>query len=127
MKIVCFIQYQLDPFQLTQFSEYAKNWGQIIPTCGGSLIGYFLPDEGTNNIGYGLIGFESLAAYEAYRTKLKQDAQGKKNFEFAKQQRFILQETRTFLQPVQETLFKGGFTMSGTQPVSSFEQTGAAS
>ena len=60
---VCFIRYQIDPFQREAFEEYAKTWGDIIPRCGGNLLGYFLPDEGTNDIAWGLIAFDSLAVY----------------------------------------------------------------
>src|SRR5581483_5547615 len=82
MRIVCFIRYQIDPFQRGAFAEYAANWGRIIPRCGGRLIGYFLPHEGTNDIGWGLIAFESLAAYEAYRARIRADGEGQKNFAF---------------------------------------------
>lgn len=47
--ITCFIRYQIDPFQREAFKEYAQNWGHIIPRCGGHLLGYFLPHEGTND------------------------------------------------------------------------------
>lgn len=104
--ITCFIRYEIDPFQKEAFQEYANNWGRIIPRCGGSLIGYFLPHEGTNTVAYGLISFESLAAYEAYRTRLKTDPEGKANFEFARTNRFILKEERTFLEAVPTTLLK---------------------
>jgi len=106
MKITCFIQYKLDPSKLNQFEEYAKNWGSIIPTCGGELLGYFLPHEGTNNIGYGLIAFNGLAEYESYRARLKNDNTGRENFLFAQENRFILEETRTFLSWVPETRMK---------------------
>lgn len=76
MTITCFIRYQIDPFQREAFREYAENWGRIIPRCGGQLLGYFLPHEGSNDIAWGLIAFPSLAAYEAYRTRLKGDAGG---------------------------------------------------
>ena len=49
MSITCFIRYQIDPFQRAAFHEYATAWTTIIPRCGGDLIGYFLPDEGTND------------------------------------------------------------------------------
>jgi hypothetical protein len=98
MSIVCFIRYQLDPFQLAAFRTYAENWSRIIPRCGGDLIGYFLPHEGTNDIAWGLIKLESLAAYESYRTRLKQDAAARENFAYAQAQRFILREERTFLE-----------------------------
>ena len=100
MQIACFIRYQIDPFQRDAFKQYAENWGRISPRCGGHLIGYFLPHEGTNDIAWGLIAFESLAAYEAYRARLKADPGGKANFQMAQDGRFILEETRTFLTPV---------------------------
>ena len=100
MTITCFIRYQIDPFQRDEFKQYAENWGRIIPRCGGQLIGYFLPHEGTNDIAWGLIGFESLAAYETYRAKLKTDAEARDNFGFAVNNRIILREERTFLEGV---------------------------
>ena len=71
--LTCVIRYEIDPFQRDAFEEYARNWGRIIPRCGGHLIGYFLPHEGTNDIAWGLIGFDDLAAYEAYRARIKSD------------------------------------------------------
>lgn len=104
MSITCFIRYEIDPFQRDQFAKYAENWGAIIPACGGNLLGYFLPHEGTNNIAYGLISFDGLAAYERYRQRLKSDPAGKANFEFAQDKRFILNERRTFLENVASTM-----------------------
>ncbi len=100
MSITCFIRYEIDPFQREAFREYAENWGRIIPRCGGNLIGYFLPLEGTNYEAWGLIGFDSLAAYEAYRARLKVDTEGRANFAMAQQKRFILREERTFTETV---------------------------
>jgi NIPSNAP len=102
--ISCFIRYQIDPAQVDAFRTYAQQWGNIIPRCGGRLIGYFLPHEGTNDIAWGLIGFNSLADYEVYRSRLKADPQGQQNFEFARTRRFILREERTFLAGVDGTL-----------------------
>ena len=100
MPITCFIRYQIDPFQRDAFRAYAENWGRIIPRCGGNLLGYFLPSEGTSDIAWGLIGFDSLAAYEAYRARLRADPEGRENFALAQRQRFILREERTFCEPV---------------------------
>lgn len=100
MRITCFIRYEIDPRQRAAFQTYAEAWGRIIPKCGGDLIGYFLPHEGTNNVAFGLIAFESLAAYEAYRARLKADPEGRENFAFAQAQRFILREERSFLENV---------------------------
>ena len=98
MSIVCFIRYDIDPFQRDAFKTYAENWRRIIPGCGADLVGYFLPHEGTNHVAWGLVKAESLAAYEGYRTRLKQDAAARENFAFAHTQRFILREERTFLE-----------------------------
>ena len=103
MAITCFIRYEIDPFQRDAFKEYADNWGRIIPRCGGDLVGYFLPHEGTNNVAWGLIAFDSLAAYEAYRSRLKSDPEGRSNFAFAQKHRLILREERTFLETVEGT------------------------
>jgi hypothetical protein len=100
MSITVFIRYQLDPFKRAQFEDYSKRWLSIIPKCGGDLIGYFMPHEGTNNIAFALITFDSLAAYEAYRARLRQDADGMANFHFAEDNKFILAEERTFLRKV---------------------------
>jgi hypothetical protein len=100
MSITCIIRYEIDPFQREAFRQYAANWGRIIPRCGGRLLGYFLPLEGTSYVGWGLIGFDSLAAYEAYRARLKADAEGRDNFAMAQRQRFILREERSFVEQV---------------------------
>lgn len=100
MTVTCCIRYVIDPFQRDAFEAYARNWLAIIPACGGDLLGYFLPHEGTNNIALALISFESLAAYEAYRARLKADTAGAANFRLAQTQRFILSEERTFLTSV---------------------------
>ena len=99
MAVVCCIRYVLDPFKRAQFEEYARRWGAIIPRCGGGLIGYFMPHEGTNNIALAMISFDSLAAYEAYRARLRADPEGAANFRYAEDGRFILGEERTFLRP----------------------------
>jgi hypothetical protein len=98
--ITVFIRYQLDPFKRAQFEEYSKRWLSIIPRCGGDLQGYWVPHEGTNNIAFALISFESLAAYEAYRARLRGDKEGMANFSFAEENKFILAEERTFLRKV---------------------------
>jgi hypothetical protein len=103
MKIVCIIRYEVDPFQREAFKEYARNWSRIIPRCGGELVGYFLPWQGTNYVGWGLIAFDSLTAYEVYQRRLREDAEGRQNFEFAQARRFILKEERNFVEVVDGT------------------------
>ena len=104
MTITCVIRYEIDPFQRAAFEEYAANWGRIIPRCGGHLLGYFLPCEGTNNVAWGLIAFDSLASYEKYRTRLKSDPESRENFAMAQTKRLILREERTFVELVNGTL-----------------------
>src|SRR3569832_1145509 len=102
MSVTVLIRYQLDPFKRAQFEDYSKRWLSFFLKCGGDLIGYFMPHEGTNNIAFALNTFESLAAYEAYRARLRQDAEGMANFQFAEDNKFILAEERTFLRKVVE-------------------------
>ena len=103
MALTCVIRYQIDPFQREGFKQYAENWGRIIPRCGGHLVGYFLPYEGTNDIAWGLIGFDSLTSYEKYRTRLKSDPEARDNFSMAQTRRLILREERSFVEVVDGT------------------------
>ena len=80
MTVTCAIRYVIDPFKRDAFETYARNWLTIIPACGGDLLGYFMPHEGTNNIAHALISFDSLAAYEAYRARLRTDKAGDGQF-----------------------------------------------
>jgi hypothetical protein len=102
MIVTCIIRYQIDPFQRGAFEQYAENWGRIIPRCGGFLIGYFLPYE--DKVGWGLISFESLAAYETYRTRLRSDPEALENFAMAQSKRFILREERNFVEGIEGTI-----------------------
>jgi hypothetical protein len=104
MTITCVIRYEIDPFQRDAFQKYAENWGRIIPRCGGHLIGYFLPHEGTNNVAWGLIAFDSLASYETYRARLRSDPEARENFNMAQSKRLILREKRNFVEVVEGTL-----------------------
>jgi len=107
VSITCLIRYQIDPLQRDAFRRYAEAWARIIPRCGGALHGYFLPYEGTNDVAWGLVGFANLAAYEAYRACLKADPEGRENFGFAAERRFIIREERSWVEDV-----------DGTRPVS---------
>jgi hypothetical protein len=101
--VTCFIRYQIDPFQRDAFAQYAAAWGKIIPRCGGDLVGYFLPHEGTNDVAWGLIACDSLASYELYRTRLRTDPESRANFAFAQERKLVLREERTFLETVPGT------------------------
>lgn len=94
--IACFIRYELDPYKLDAFDEYARNWGQAIPRSGANLIGYFAPHEGSLTTGYGVYTIDSLADYEAYRARLREDPVGRENYAFNQRERFIQREDRAF-------------------------------
>jgi len=103
MTITCVIRYEIDPFQRDGFKKHAENLVSIIPRCGGHLVGYFLPHEGTNDVAWALIAFDSLASYEAYRARLKADPEGRGNFAMATAKRLILREERNFVEVVDGT------------------------
>ena len=103
MTRTCVIRYQIDPFQRDEFRKYAENWGRIIPRCGGHLVGYFLPHEGANDVAWGLIAFDSLASYEAYRARMKSDPEARENFAMVETKRLILREERSFVEVVDGT------------------------
>jgi len=101
MTVTCCIRYVLDPYKREAFETYARAWLAIIPACGGDLVGYWMPHEGTDNIALAMISFPSLAAYEQYRARLRADEKGRLNFAFAQKERFILSEERSFLRAVE--------------------------
>ena len=98
--LTCIIRYHIDPAKREQFTRYAQNWGQAIPRCGADLVGYFAPHEGSSTLAYGIYHVDSLAAYEAYRARLAVDPLGRENYEFARDERFLLREDRTWLKLV---------------------------
>jgi hypothetical protein len=103
MTIACIIRYQIDPFQREGFRKHAENLIPIIPRCGGHLLGYFLPYEGTNDIAWGIIAFPSLAAYETYKARLKTDADFAADQAMMTAKRIILREERNFVELVDGT------------------------
>ena len=98
--ITCFIRYEIDPCRIDAFEQYARNWNEAIPRCGAELFGYFAPHEGSATTAYGVYSIPDLAAYEAYRARLRDDPLGRENFAFAQAERFIRREDRIFLRRV---------------------------
>ncbi len=103
MTIMCVIRYQIDPFQREGFKKHAENLISFVPRCGGHLVGYFLPYEGTNDVAWGLIAFDSLAAYEAYRARLKTDPEAREDAAMVQAKRLIIREERNFVELVDGT------------------------
>ncbi|NVK14804.1 MAG: NIPSNAP family protein [Rhodobacteraceae bacterium] len=98
--LTCIIRYHIDSAKKAEFEQYARNWGQAIPRCGADLVGYYAPHEGSSTLAYGIYNVDSLAAYEAYRTRLAADPLGQENYQFAQKERFLLREDRTWLKLV---------------------------
>lgn len=98
--ITCIIRYHIDPARPELFARYAHAWGQAIPRCGADLVGYFAPHEGSATRAYGIYDVESLAAYEQYKLRLAEDGLARENFAFARREKFILREDRTFLKRI---------------------------
>ena len=97
-----FSRYHIDPAKQSQFRQYARTGGQAIPRCGGGLVGYFAPHEGSTTLAYGIYHIDSLAGYEAYRARLAADPLGRENYELAQREKFLLRKDRTFLKLVSE-------------------------
>jgi hypothetical protein len=104
MPITCLIRYQIDPYQRDDFERRAEHLGTIIPRCGGHLVGYFMPHEGTNDVAWGIINLDSLAAYEEYRARLREDEDLTREDAMVKAKRLIIREERNFVRPVEGTL-----------------------
>lgn len=101
------IRYTIDRRKLADFETYARRWmeGGIIRRCGGDPLGYFLPKKGLggpDNIAIALIGFESLATYEAYREKIMEDADSRENLAHAERSGCILVEDRSYFERIDE-------------------------
>ena len=59
--------------------------------------------EYERDVAWALVGFDSLAAYEAYRARLKADHDGQEDAEWTARKRLILREERNFVEMVDGT------------------------
>jgi len=103
MTIACIIRYEIDPFQRDGFKKHAENLARFVPRCGGHFVGFFLPYEGTNDVGWAMVAFDSLASYEAYKTRLKADPEARADAAWMQSKRMILREERNFVELVDGT------------------------
>lgn len=96
------IRYTIDARKRSDFEQYARALGTIIPRCGGDLVGYWLPTKfaGPTNLALALIDFPSLAAYEQYRERLAKDDDNIDRVRRAEESGCILVEDRAFLERV---------------------------
>ncbi len=100
--ITCYLKYVIDPYKLSDFEVYARMWIPLVNKFGGIHHGYFLPHEGPNNIAHALFSFPSLAAYEAYREKIKTDKDCIRAFRHAEETRCIISLERSFMKHIFE-------------------------
>lgn len=98
--ITCYLRYVIDPYKIADFETYGKMWITLVNAMGGTHHGYFLPDEGANNIAFALFSFPSFALYEAYRARIPGDPECQRAMALAERTRCILSYERTFLRPV---------------------------
>ncbi|KIT14731.1 NIPSNAP family protein [Jannaschia aquimarina] len=98
--ITCTVRYEIDPDKLSEFERYARFWLRKIPEMGGIHHGYHLPHEGPNDVAYCHFSFDSLAAYEAYRAAMWDDAECLRAYDFATRTKCIRRYDRSFTRPV---------------------------
>jgi hypothetical protein len=96
------IRYTIDARKRAEFEEYARSLAPIIPRCGGTIVGYWLPTRfaGPTNAALALIDFPSLAAYEQYRERLAKDDDNVASVRRAEESGCILVEDRAVLERV---------------------------
>jgi NIPSNAP len=98
MDTLC-IRYTLDPNRVQHFRTYVENELEAIRNAGGKIVGYWLATDfaGPNNIGYGLIDFLTLGAYEAYRKALAEDSMHQRNAAELERSGAIVKMERSFV------------------------------
>ena len=98
--ISCVLHYRIDPYKLDEFEAYARMWLPLVERFGGTHRGYFLPAEGASDVAIAVFDFDTLAAYERYRTESLDDPDCLRAYEFARETRCIVSYERTFMRPV---------------------------
>jgi uncharacterized protein (DUF1330 family) len=98
--ITCYVRYVVDASKLNEFETYGKMWIPLVEKFGGEHHGYFLPAEGANDIALALFSFPSLAAYETYRSRSKDDPECIAAFTYADETRCVISYERSFFRPV---------------------------
>ncbi len=98
--ITCYLRYKIDMYKRKEFLAYAKMWIPLVEKYGGTHHGYFLPKESAGDLAVAMFSFDSLAAYEEYRTLARQDPECQKASAYSEKTRCILSYERQFLEPV---------------------------
>ncbi|CAJ0787530.1 hypothetical protein LMG19083_01593 [Ralstonia psammae] len=98
--ITCYLRYIINPARLQEFETYGKMWIPLVEKFGGKHHGYFLPSEGASNVALALFSFPSLAAYEVYRERSKNDPDCIAAFQYADETGCFVSYERSFFRPV---------------------------
>ena len=98
--VTIYLRYVLNTQKLKEFEHYGKLWIPLVAKFGGRHHGYFMPSEGANNIALALFTFDSLSAYEAYRTASFADPDCQAAFRYAEETQCIVSYERSFFRPV---------------------------
>lgn len=93
------IRYTLDPNRIDAFRTYVEDETPVIREAGGAIVGYYLPTDfaGPTNIGYGLIEFATLTAYERYRGTLADHPARRRNAAALVESGAVLNTERSFI------------------------------
>jgi len=98
--ITCVVHYVIDPTQTEAFEQFAREWMRLVAKHGGIHHGYFLPAEGASDRAEALFSFESLAAYERYRSRFSDDPEFVAADRIRDESGCILRYERTFMRPL---------------------------
>ena len=98
--ITCVVDYVIDPGKIVEFERFATRWMQLVEHHGGHHHGYFLPAEGSSDRALALFTFESLAAYEQYRSRFGSDPEFVAADRIRDESGCVLRYDRTFMRPL---------------------------
>ncbi len=100
--ITCVV-HTINPDQMEAFERFAREWMRLVALHGGIHHGYFLPAEGASDQAEALFSFDSLAAYERYRTRFGTDPEFVAADRIRDDSGCVLRYKRTFMRPLLPT------------------------
>jgi hypothetical protein len=98
--ITCVVSYVIDPAKTEAFERFGRRWMSLVNQHGGVHHGYFLPAEGASDRALALFSFESLAAYERYRTRFGIDPDFIEADRIRDESHCVIRYERTFMRPL---------------------------
>ena len=98
--VTCYLRYEIDPYQLDAFEEFARRWIDLVNRSGGTHHGYFLPLEGASDVAVALFSFPSLAEYERYRERFGVDPEFVEADRIREDTRCVRRYERSFMRPL---------------------------